>query len=124
MNLRKREREKKKKKRREETFSRPANFSRAFHFRVFPTLTIWEPGTGYYHVEKLVSEKILPKRRFRRFEKTIIMLSSILTPCGLFSVNSDRSSPWNSCQLFLVLFIYLFFFSSTYALKLWNCRIL
>jgi len=24
--------------------SRPANFSRAFHFRDFPT--IWEPGTG------------------------------------------------------------------------------
>ena len=70
MNLRKREREKKKeKKRREETFSRPANFSRAFHFRVFPTLTIWEPGTGYYHVEKLVSEKILPKRRLDVLKK-------------------------------------------------------
>ena len=26
-------------------FSRPANFSRTFFFRVFPT--IWEPGTGY-----------------------------------------------------------------------------
>ena len=26
-------------------FSRPNNFSRAFFFRVFPT--IWEPGTGY-----------------------------------------------------------------------------
>ena len=25
--------------------SRPANFLRAFYFRVFPT--IWEPGTGY-----------------------------------------------------------------------------
>ena len=37
------------------------------------------------------------------------MLSSILTPCGLFCVNSDRRFPWNLCQLFL--FIYLFFFS-------------
>ena len=36
------------------------------------------------------------------------MLSSILTPCGLFCVNSDRSSPWNSCQLFLFLFYYFF----------------
>ena len=66
MNLRKREREKKtnkQTKKREDTFSRPANFSRAFHFRVFPTLTIWEPGTGYRHVGKLVSEKILQKRR-------------------------------------------------------------
>ena len=37
------------------------------------------------------------------------MLSSILTPCGLFCVNSDRSSPWNSCQLFLFFFFYFFF---------------
>ena len=37
------------------------------------------------------------------------MLSSILTPCGLFCVNSDRSSPWNSCQLFLFLFLFFFF---------------
>ena len=40
--------EKKKKKKGENPFlfpiSRPANFLRAFHFRVFPT--IWEPGTG------------------------------------------------------------------------------
>ena len=36
------------------------------------------------------------------------MLSSILTPCGLFCVNSDRSSPWNSCQLFSFLFYYFF----------------
>ena len=52
MNLRKREREKKKKKKkkREDTFSRPAYFLRAFHFRVFPTLTIWEPGTDYRQV--------------------------------------------------------------------------
>ena len=118
MNLRKREREKKtnkqtnkkKQKKREETFSRLVNFSRAFHFRVFPTLTIWEPGTGYRHVGKLVPEKILQKRRLDVLKKTIIMLSSILTPCGLFCVNSDRSSPWNSCQLFLFFLIFFFQF--------------
>ena len=34
------------------------------------------------------------------------MLSSILTPCGLFCVNSDRRFPWNLCQLFLFYFIF------------------
>ena len=34
-------------------FSRPANFSRAFFFRVFPTM-IWEPGTGYFNCDDLL----------------------------------------------------------------------
>ena len=48
------------------------------------------------------------KATCRCFEKTIIMLSSILTPCSLFCVNNGRSSPWNSYQLFL---FYYYFFS-------------
>ena len=32
-----------------ESFSRPANFLRAFFFRIFPT--IWGDGTGYQHLD-------------------------------------------------------------------------
>ena len=52
-------------------FSRPANFSRAFFFSVFPT--IWEPGTGYCTYKSM--------KRFGR----------LLLRSGVVSLNGRRS---------------------------------
>ena len=108
MNLRKRKRETKKKKTGGDLLPPRQLFaclslSRLSHshcLRAWNRLSPrWEVNLG----------KNPAKATFGRFEKTIIMLSSILTPCGLFCVNSDRSSPWNSCQLFLFLLLFFLF---------------
>ena len=62
-------------------FSRPVKFSRAFYFRVFPT--IWEPGTGYaatfYSSPKQNKRLIQVKIKLFIVDKRLILLTFIFT---------------------------------------------
>ena len=62
-------------------FSRPVNFSRAYYFRVFPT--IWEPEAGYaatfYTSPKQNKGLIQVKIKLFIVDKRLILLTFILT---------------------------------------------
>ena len=57
-------------------FSRPANFSRAFHFRVF--LTISKPGTGYNLSNKPFSTLITMERFTRSSLLGFVLTASLM----------------------------------------------